>query len=127
MLRTSAFILIIIFAALLIFQVLLALGAPLGAAAWGGAYTVLPASLRVGSAVSAGVFLLAILVVLEFLGVVRVFKRAHVVRGFLFVFAGLFLLSAAGNVVSSSAWESFLMFPVALIASGLCFLLASKR
>jgi hypothetical protein len=46
------------------FQVALALGAPLGRAAWGGTQVHLPANLRVGSAVSAGFLCLAALVVL---------------------------------------------------------------
>ena len=37
---------------LAVFQALLALGAPLGAFAWGGQHRVLPTRLRVGSAVS---------------------------------------------------------------------------
>ena len=37
---------------LAIFQILLIFGAPLGRFAWGGAHTVLPVNLRVGSFVS---------------------------------------------------------------------------
>ena len=68
MVRLSAYVLIAIFSAMIIFQLLLALGAPLGQAAWGGEYTVLPAQLRIGSAISSGIFALAILVVLEKIG-----------------------------------------------------------
>ena len=47
------------------FQAALALGAPLGRAAWGGAYEgQLPMGLRIASGVAVGVFVLAALIVL---------------------------------------------------------------
>ena len=46
------------------FQVALAAGAPFGRAAWGGSHERLPRKLRVASAVAAGVWVLAALVVL---------------------------------------------------------------
>jgi hypothetical protein len=43
---------------LTIFQVALIAGAPLGRMAWGGKHRVLPANLRIGKAVSIGVYAL---------------------------------------------------------------------
>src|SRR4051794_29172718 len=51
------------FAALMVFQVALAAGAPLGEAAWGGAHTHLTPGQRTGSAISVLFYLAAILVV----------------------------------------------------------------
>ena len=50
------------FTAIALFQVVLAPGAPLGRAAWGGGHEVLPASLRAASAVAVAIWLFAALV-----------------------------------------------------------------
>ena len=47
------------------FQLALALGAPLGRAAWGGTHAQLPPGLRVASAFAFGVWALAALIVLD--------------------------------------------------------------
>ena len=51
------------FAALMVFEAGLAVGAPLGDAAWGGAHTHLTTGQRIGSAISVCFYLAAILVV----------------------------------------------------------------
>src|SRR5215831_17787634 len=66
--------------ALAAFQLALALGAQLGRAAWGGANPQLPTGLRVASAVTFGIWLLAALVVLRRAGVRAVPLPAVVVR-----------------------------------------------
>ena len=48
----AAIALTVILALLAVFQLALVLGAPLGRFAWGGTHRVLPARLRIGSAVS---------------------------------------------------------------------------
>src|SRR5438067_7966530 len=53
------------FSLLATFQLLLALGAPLGHAAWGGAQERLPSGLRIASAFAAVVFVVAALMVLS--------------------------------------------------------------
>jgi hypothetical protein len=57
------------------FQLLLALGVPWGRAAWGGAHNRLPAALRVASALSAGILLIAAFVVLGRAGSRRLLIR----------------------------------------------------
>ena len=47
-----------------LFQLSLALGAPLGHAAWGGAHAQLPAGLRLGSALSTGLLVIAAFIVM---------------------------------------------------------------
>lgn len=125
--RVLTHILITLLCALAAFQLLLALGAPQGAAAWGGAYAVLPTALRWGNLASAFVFGLALLVVLEKLGVVRSFKRPRLVNGLLLGLAGLFALSAVTNLFSPSPWERFLMFPVATAVCAACLRLGPER
>ena len=53
------------------FQVALALGAPLGRAAWGGANRIIPSRLRRASAVAAVVWLLAAVLILGRAGVIE--------------------------------------------------------
>jgi hypothetical protein len=96
------------FAALAAFQLLLAAGAPLGHAAWGGEHAHLTAAQRIGSGVSVLVFLVAIAII-----------RRGYHRGAL-ALAALMTLSALANVASSSAWERFLLAPAALVLAVLC-------
>lgn len=60
----------VVLGALAVFQALLVAGAPLGQFAWGGRSRVLPAGLRVGSAVAIAVYTVVATVVLRRAGVV---------------------------------------------------------
>lgn len=107
-----------------IFQAALALGAPLGRAAWGGTRTHLPRGLRIASAVATVFWALAALIVLG---------RAEfqispipdtVARWGTWVLVGVLLVGALMNFASSSPWERFLWGPLALVLAVLCFVLA---
>lgn len=106
------------------FQVALALGAPLGRAAWGGAYTVLPTGLRAGSAGSAVFLTVATLIVFTYGRRPR--PVAAALRWATRVLGGLLALSALANFASPSRWENFLMGPVALILAALCVLATAR-
>ena len=108
------------FAALMIFQAALAAGAPLGAAAWGGADAHLATGQRVGSAVSVLIYLAAIVIV-RGRAAGRV-ERRH--RWGTWALVAVFALATAANVASDSSWESHLMAPVALVLCGLCVVVA---
>ena len=116
-----AYILVVLF---LVFQLALALGAPLGFAAWGGKYKVLPAKLRIGSFISALIFATAILIVLENEGLSSFLNKPAIISGFLFGFTTLFFLSAIANFASESKWEKRLMLPLACAMTTLCLILA---
>lgn len=113
------------FAGLAVYQFLLAAGAPLGAAAWGGGTEgQLPTSLRVGSAVTVLVYAGAAGVTLRRAGfrVRGVSSRvAHVGSWVLVV---LLPLGALPNFASASAWERSLLGPAALVLAGLCWVVA---
>ena len=68
----AAIALTVILAALAVFQVALALGAPLGRFAWGGQHRVLPAGLRVGSLVSIVVYAVIVVLALDKVGLIDV-------------------------------------------------------
>ena len=95
--RTTAVLAAIGFGAIALFQVALALGAPLGRAAWGGGHAgTLPTGLRIASAVAIAIW----------------------------AFAMVLVLGALMNFASPSAWERFLWGPVGLVMSGLTLVLA---
>ena len=62
---------------LAVFQVLLIAGAPLGRFAWGGQNAVLPARLRIGSAVSIVLYAVFAVLMLQVAGASRSFPRAR--------------------------------------------------
>lgn len=114
------------FALVTAFQVALAAGAPLGAAAWSGAHPGrLPDELRVASSVSAVVWLLAALVVLA-RGGVGVRLPARVGRTGVRALVGLLGLGAAMNAASSSPWERYGWAPFVVVLLVLCALLARR-
>lgn len=106
------------------FQVALALGAPLGRAAWGGTYTQLPMELRIASAFAVGIWVLAALIVLRRAGFqLPPLPQAMVHRG-TWILVGVTVLGALVNFASPSDWERFLWGPFALILAVLCVIVA---
>jgi hypothetical protein len=113
------------FFGMMCFQILLALGFPLGQAAWGGKYIgKLPPRFRIASLFSAVIFVIASLFVLEKADVFSVFNSPNVVTAGVWVLAGFIALSALGNFVSQSKWEKRIMAPIALALSLLCITVA---
>lgn len=106
------------------FQIALALGAPWGQAAWGGAQAHLPPELRVGSAISAAVLALAAVVVLARARHWGPSRAGSLLRWSTWVLVPLLALSALGNFASTSRWENLLMGPLALLISLLCLVVA---
>ena len=109
------------------FQASLALGAPLGRAAWGGAYDgQLPMSLRIASGVVVGVYVLLALIVLGRAGVRGVPLTQGFLRWGIWVIVGLMFIGALLNIASSSGWERFGWGPFALIEGVLCLFVALR-
>ena len=105
-------------------QILLAMGLPLGRAAFGGANAILPAKLRAASAMSALIFLAALYVVLARGGLLGVASESSPVRIGIWVLAAIFGLSTVANIASRSRWERFLMAPIGLVLTACCVVLA---
>lgn len=109
------------------FQVALALGAPLGLAAWGGHQPIIPAPLRVGSAVAAVVLITAAVVVLGRAGLWGARFPERVFRVGTWFLAGLMSLSTLADLVSPSPWERYLMGAISLTLAVLCAVVARAR
>ena len=98
---------------LAVFQVLLIAGAPLGRFAWGGQNVVLPARLRIGSAVAVALYAVFAVVMLQAAGAFSVLPDGAVAVG-IWVVAGYLVLGVALNAASRSRPERLVMTPVAL-------------
>jgi hypothetical protein len=112
------------FGALTCFQVALALGAPWGRAAWGGAHDRLPRGLRVASVFSAVVWIAAALLILGRAGYEISPFPSDVTRWGTWVLFGLLVLGAVMNLASRSTWERFLMSPFAALLALLCLVVS---
>jgi hypothetical protein len=111
-------------AGLIMFQVALAAGAPLGRVAWGGTHNTLPTSLRLATTVPIAIYALGALILLRHAGYsVGRFSPTIARRGTL-VFAVVLTLSALANFASHSEWEGFLMGPTALTLAALSIIIA---
>jgi hypothetical protein len=113
--RTAAWLAAAGFVVIAAFQVALALGAPLGRAAWGGAHVRLPIRLRIASAFADVVWIVAALVVLARAGVEASPIPTSVARWATWVLVGLVAIGALANFASRSRWERFLWGPVATV------------
>lgn len=120
--ETAAWIAFALIVVVAVFQLALALGAPAGAAAWGGSHPgVLPGRLRVASAVSAVFVYPAVAAVV--LGTAGVIDGPDVGAIGMWILTGLFGLSALGNFASRSKIER-LWGPVALGIAVCCAVIA---
>jgi hypothetical protein len=120
----AALIAAVVVIGLVIFQTLLAMGLPLGRAAFGGTHVILPARRRAMSAASALVFLAAFYVILARAGLFGSISTTSPLRVEIWIFVGIFALSTLANAASRSRWERFLMSPVAFVLTGTCVVVA---
>ena len=114
-----------ILSVLALFQILLALGLPLGKAAWGGRYRILPPALRLGSLAAVGILATAGWILLARTGMVAPGAEPVAVRIVAWIFAAYFGLNVLMNLLSRSPIERAIMTPTSalLFASYLAVLL----
>lgn len=119
--RATAAAAVVGLVAIALFQLALALGAPLGHAAWGGTHSgSLPRGLRIASALAVVVWAGAAMLVIRRAGFGMLAMPEAVARWGTWILFGLLLLGAVMNVASSSTWERYFWGPYALILAGLC-------
>ena len=111
-------------AGLAAFQAALISGAPLGRLAWGGQYDVLPARLKVGSAVSIVLYAVFGYVALAKADLVPPLGGESVISTAAWVLTGYFALGVLLNAMSRSKPERAVMTPVALFLAAAYLVLA---
>lgn len=125
--QTSAVVGALLIVVLTVFQIALALGAPAGAAAWGGGHPgVLPTRLRIASGV-VGVFFYPVvaLFLLDVGGLIDTgLAEGDWTRWVLWILTGLFALGALANFASRSKIER-IWGPVSLALAVCCAILAA--
>lgn len=120
-----AWIFTVLCSLLIVFQLALVFGAPLGEYAWGGKYDgKLPMSLRFGSLLAVFVFAAGILSVIETAGIAHVLNLGGLDKFAVWVFFGLFAFSSIGNINSESEKEKMIMTPIAVFLCFSCFVIA---
>jgi hypothetical protein len=115
------------FVALGVFQLVLALGAPFGHAAWGGDSTALTSGQRFGSAVSVVSYAAAAALVLARVGLTKWPRSVSLLNWGPWLLAVLLVVGALSNFASQSHWESYLLGPVAIVLAALCAVVAHAR
>ncbi|MET0784258.1 MAG: hypothetical protein ABWX76_14245 [Leifsonia flava] len=119
----AAIALCVILAALAVFQLALILGAPIGRFAWGGQHRVLPAKLRIGSAVAIVIYAVIGVLALDRASVIDVIPDVVSTVG-MWVAFGYFVLGIPLNAISRSRPERFTMTPVVVVLAALSLLVA---
>ncbi len=118
----SALVATLILGLLVIFQVALICGAPIGRFAWGGAHKVLPKKLRVASASSLILYAVFAVTALSKAGVVSLIPDSMALDVITWIFAAYFVLGIIMNAMSRSIPERSLMTPVAALLA-VCFII----
>ncbi|MFE6964226.1 hypothetical protein ACFVAJ_03875 [Agromyces sp. NPDC057679] len=119
----AAVLLCVVLGVLAVFQLALVFGAPIGRFAWGGQHEVLPARLRIGSAVSIVIYAVIAVLALDRAGLVDVVPDAVSTVGMWVVF-GYFVLGIALNAISRSRAERLTMAPTSAVLAVLSLLVA---
>lgn len=113
-----------VLAGLAVFQCALIGGAPIGRLAWGGQHDVLPAGLRVGSAVSIILYALFGYAAVAKAGWVPPLVSENVTSISMWVLTAYFALGVIMNGISRSKPERLVMTPTALVLAALYLILA---
>jgi len=119
----AAIALVVILSLLAVFQLALALGAPLGRFAWGGQHRVLPGRLRIGSLVSIVIYAIIAVLALDRVGLIDVVPDVVSTVGIWVVFA-YFVIGIPLNAISRSKPERYVMTPVVTVLAVLSLLVA---
>lgn len=124
MATVALIVVLVLLAALAVFQLALAAGAPLGHFAWGGQNKTLPTRLRISSLVSVVIYALIALVALERARAIDLMPGGGVEGVAMWVIAVYFTLGIVLNGISRSRPERFTMTPVVTVLAVASVILA---
>lgn len=115
MATTAAIFFSVLMAGLAVFQLALALGAPIGHFAWGGQHRVLPRGLRIGSLVAIALYTLFSLIVLMHAGLIEPWLGPGWTTPALWVVIAYTALGIFANAISRSRAERLTMTPLVAV------------
>ena len=124
MVEMAAIAFVILMAGLAIFQLALALGAPLGHFAWGGQFRTLPTGLRVGSIVAIALYGVFSAIVLMRAGVLTAWPQQDWIAPALWGVVGYMGLGVVVNAISRSRPERLTMTPLVTVLLVLSLIVA---
>jgi len=115
---------IILFSIMIVFQLLLVLGLPLGHLAYGGKHKELPTKLRIMSLIAIGIFIFASIIILERVELINVFNNPTFSLVIVWILAVYFTLGVLMNMMSRSKWEKRIMTPLAVVIAVCYYIVA---
>lgn len=121
----AAYISLTLLGLLVLFQILLIAGAPLGHFAWGGQHKVLSAKLRVSSVFSIGIYAFIAALIASKAGVWHLIPQGSFLNIALWVVFAYLVLGVGMNAISRSKPERYTMTPVALALAICLFFVAN--
>jgi hypothetical protein len=125
--RIAGIVYAVLIAVVVVFQIALALGAPWGSYAMGGAYPgQFPPTMRVAALIQAGILLGFAGIVLARAGI-ALLAWERVSRWLVWVVVAFSVLSLALNLITPSAGERMLWAPVALVLLVCSLLVATGK
>ena len=110
----------VLFGVIAIMTVLVACGLPLGEFTMGGQHKILPKRFRVMAAISVGIQIFAMIIILQAGGFISLWLSFKVTKYICFFFAVYLSLNTIMNMISKSRKEKYAMTPISLVA-GICF------
>lgn len=109
---------------LIIFQILLTLGFPLGEFSMGGKHKVFSRKMRIASAISALILILASLLLLHLGDIIYFEPFNDIAKPAGYIFGGYLCLNTLLNLMSDSKKEKYTMTPLSAITA-FCFIYTS--
>lgn len=122
----AAVLSLVLILSILLFQIALVLGAPLGHLAWGGQHKVLPRNLRIGSAISIVVLATFAAFIASKASLWELITNETVVNTGLWVIFAYFVVGVFMNSISRSKPERYTMAPLSGILAVCVFMVASS-
>jgi hypothetical protein len=120
----AAIVATVVFAALAVLQLLVAVGKPYGRLVWGGAHRVLPARLRIGSVIAVVLYAAFTLVLLDRSGLLSVLGSEAFGVVAAWVLLAYLAIGIALNAISRSRPERFTMTPVTAALAACALIIA---
>lgn len=110
-----------------VFQLVIACGAPVGKAAWGGSSAEVSTGLRVASGVASVTYVFFASILLQAAGLRDMGYSKKFCRGFTWFLTGLMSIGSVMNWISPSPLERYIWGPFTLVFAGSSLVLARSQ